>query len=253
VDSVVIAAIVFTCTVAGAGIGMWLRTALPETHLSHDSKDVVKMATGLVATLSALVLGLLIASAKSTFDNQRTGFQQVAANFVVLDRMLANYGPEAKPTRELLHDTVAKLIDRLWPRNGTPAAGLDAAEITNLGAALINSIRALEPKTEAQKTIQSHMQQTGAELSRIRWHLSQQEESSIPTPFLVVLVFWLFVLFMSFGLVSPRNATVITVHVICALSVAGALFLILDLSQPFQGLFQIPDTSFRKALAQLGQ
>jgi hypothetical protein len=253
VDSLFVAGIVFASALAGAGLGMWLRTVLPEPHLSSDSRDVVKLATGLVATLTALVLGLLIASAKSSFDAQKTGFQQFAANFVVIDRMLAQYGPEAKPTRELLHSTVTALTERLWPKDGSRASGLDATEITELGGTLLNAIRALSPKTEVQRSLQSQMLQVGTDLGRLRWQLSQQEESSIPTPFLAVLIFWLFVLFVSFGLGSPRNATVFTAHLICALSVAGAVFLILDLSQPFHGLFQIPDTSFRKALAQMGQ
>jgi hypothetical protein len=253
VDSLLIAAIVFACTFGGAVFGMLLRAALPEHHLSHDSKDVVKMATGLIATLSALVLGLLVASAKSTFDAQKTGFQQIAANFVLLDRTLAQYGPEAKPTRALLRSTVSTLTDRLWPTDGSRSAGLDATELTELGGALLKAVRELTPRTDVQRSLQSQALQIGGELSRLRWSLSQQEDNSVPMPFLVVLVFWLFVLFTSFGLTSPRNATVIVVHFVCALSVAGALFLIVDLGQPFQGVFQIPSTPFRKALTQLGQ
>ena len=252
-DSLVIAGIVFACTFGGAAFGMLLRAVLPEPHLSNDSKDVMKMGMGLIATMSALVLGLLIASAKSSFDAQKAGFQQIAANFVLLDRTLAHYGPEAKPARELLRHTVSTLIDRLWPIDGSKAAGLDAAEITQLGGSVLTAIRDLTPRTDMQRSLQSQALQIGSDLSRIRWHLSQQEDSSIPTPFLVVLVFWLFVLFTSFGLFSPRNATVIIVHCVCALSVAGALFLIVDLSQPFQGMFRIPSTPFAKALGQFGQ
>jgi hypothetical protein len=153
----------------------------------------------------------------------------------------------------LLRSTVSKLTDRLWPTDGSRAAGLDGTEVTELGAALLKAVRELAPKTDVQRSFQSQALQIGSELARLRWSLSQQEDNSVPTPFLVVLVFWLFVLFTSFGLASPRNATVITVHFVCALSVAGALFLIVDLGQPFQGVFQIPSTPFRKALSQLGQ
>jgi hypothetical protein len=171
----------------------------------------------------------------------------------MLDRTLAHYGPEAKPARDLLRRTVSTLVDRLWPAEGSRVSGLDATEITELGGALLKAVRELSPKTDVQRSLQSQALQIGGELSRLRWNLSQQEDSSIPTPFLVVLVFWLFVLFTSFGLYSPRNATVIAVHLVCALSVAGALFLILDLGQPFEGVFQLPSTPFRKALTQLGQ
>jgi hypothetical protein len=253
VDSLIVAAIVFACTFGGAVFGMLLRALLPEPHLSSESKDVMKMGTGLIATISALVLGLLIASAKSTYDTQRTGFQQAAANFVLLDRTLAQYGPEAKPVRDLLRRTVSALIDRLWPTDGSKAAGLDAAEITELGGGIAKALRDLSPSTDLQRALQAQALQIYGEVVRSRWHLAQLDDSSIPTPFLVVLVFWLFVLFTSFGLYSPLNATVITVHFVCALSVAGALFLIVDLSQPFQGVFQISSTPFRKALGLLGQ
>jgi hypothetical protein len=251
VDSLTVAAIVFAATFGGAALGMLLRKALPDPHLSSESKDVMKMGTGLIATISALVLGLLIASAKGSFDVQRSGFQQIAASFVVLDKTLANYGPEAKPARALLRRTVSALIERLWPADGSRGSALDATEITELGGGLLNAVRELTPHTDLQRTLQAQALQIGAEMGRLRWSMSQQEDSAIPTPFLVVLVFWLFVLFTSFGLFSPWNATVIAVHLVCALSVAGALFLIVDLSQPFQGVFQIPSTPFRKALGQL--
>jgi hypothetical protein len=253
VDSLIIAAIVFACTFGGAAFGMVLRTVLPEHHRSDDSKDVMKMGMGLIATISALVLGLLVASAKSSYDAQKSGYQQVAANFVLLDRTLAHYGKEAMPARALLRRTVVTLIDRLWPADGSRVSGLDATEITELGGAVLKAVRELKPQTDVERLLQAQAVQIAGELARLRWSLSQQEDSAIPAPFLVVLVFWLFVLFTSFGLYSPRNATVITVHCVCALSVAGALFLIVDLGQPFQGMFQIPSTPFQKALTQLGQ
>jgi hypothetical protein len=253
VNSFVIAGITFVCTFGGAMFGMFLRTVLPDPHLSSDSKDVIKMGTGLIATMSALVLGLLIASAKSTLDAQRTGFQQGATNFVLLDRVLARYGPEAKPPRALLRQTIASVIDRLWPANGSPAATLDAPEFTANGDALFESIRDLTPQTDAQRTSQSQAIQIGADLTKTRLLLSQRDEGSIPKPFLGILVFWLSVLFTSFGLFSPRNGTVIVVLLVCTLSVASALLLIVDMSEPFTGLFQIPSTSLRTALTQLGQ
>jgi len=253
VSSLVIAGITFVCTFGGAVFGMVLRGVLPDPHLSSDSKDVVKMGTGLIATMSALVLGLLIASAKSTLDAQRTGFQQMATNVVLLDRTLAHYGPEAKAPRELLHKTVGSAIDRLWPADGSPKSGLDAPEFTANGTALYEAIRDLAPTTDAQRASQAQDLQISADVAKTRWLLSQRDEGSIPKPFLAILVFWLSVLFTSFGLFSPRNGTVIVVLLVCALSVASALLLIVDMSEPFTGLFQISSTSLRNALGQLGQ
>lgn len=251
--SLSIAAVVFACAFGGAILGIILRTLLPEHHLNSDSKDVVKLGTGLIATMSALVLGLLIASAKSGFDQQRTGFQQIAANFVLLDRTLAFYGPESKTARDALRRTVATMLDRLWPVDGSPGSGMDAAEITAAGGELYAAVRDLSPGNDAQRSIQAQALQLSTDMARTRWLTSQQDASSIPTAFLVVLILWLSVLFTSFGLFSPRNATVIAMLFVCAVSVAGAVFLIVDLDQPFDGLIQISNGPFRKALSQLGQ
>jgi hypothetical protein len=253
VGSIAIGGIVFACTFGGALAGMILRAVLPEHHVSQESKDVVKLGMGLIATLAALVLGLLIASAKSSFDAQRTGFQQLAANLVLLDRALARYGPETKDTRAALRRLVASTIERLWPENASMASGLDASPLTASGGKLIDQIRDLTPKNEGQRWAQSQALQLTTELARSRWLLIEQNESAIPTPFLVVVVFWLTVLFASFGLFSPWNSTVVATLLVCALSVAGAIFLIVDLDEPFGGLIQISSTPLRNALSQLGQ
>jgi hypothetical protein len=253
VDSLTIAGIVFAFTFGGALFGMFLRRNLPESHMSTESKDVVKMGTGLLATLAALVLGLLIASAKNSFDAQRTGFQQLSTNLILLDRSLKFYGPETKEIRERLRHTVTLLLDHRWPERGARATSLDAADITESATLLYAAIRDLSPKTDAQKAIQSQALQVSWDLARTRWLLNQGDESSIPTPFLFILIFWLAVLFITFGVFSPRNATVIAILLICAISVAGALFLIVELDRPLNGLIQISSKPLRDALGQLGQ
>jgi hypothetical protein len=235
-----VGAIVFACTFGGALVGMTLRALLPERHLTAETKEVVKLGTGLIATLSALVLGLLIASAKSSFDAQRTGFQQLSANLILLDRMLARYGPETKEAR-------------VWPADASQSVGLGAHAITASGATVYERVRDLSPKTDAQRSLQSQCLQICTDLARTRLLLTQEDESAIPRPFLIVVVFWLTVLFTSFGLFSPWNPTVIITLLVCALSVAGAMFLIVDLDQAFDGLIQISSTPLRNALGQLGQ
>jgi hypothetical protein len=257
-----VGAIVFACTFGGALLGMVLRRVLPEHHMSSESKDVVKLGTGLIGTLAALVLGLLIASAKSSFDAQRTGFQQLSANLVLLDRALARYGPETKQTREALRGLVASTIERLWPKEGAAsdqsessprASALGGSAITTSGTAILDRIRDLSPKTEGQRLLQSQAMSISGDLGRTRWLLVEQQESALPTPFLVVVVFWLSFLFLSFGLFSPPNPTVIVTLLVCALSVAGAMFLIVDLDDPFGGLIQISSNSLRNALSQMNQ
>ena len=248
-----VAALVFACALGGALLGILLQRVLPSAHLSHESKDVIKLGTGLVATMAALVLGLLVGTAKSSFDSQTTGFQQLATNVILLDGALKSYGPDAEESRELLRQLVAVTIDHLWPPDGSPHSTLADSQLTDAGRAFHAAIRDLAPRDDAQRFAQSQALAIGSELARTRWNLSQQDEDSLPLPFLAVLAFWLFVLFTSFGLFSPRNETVIAVLFVCALSVAGAVYLIVDLDQPFEGLLQVSSTPLRNALAQLGK
>jgi hypothetical protein len=252
-DSFVVAGIVFVCTFGGAWLGMFLRRVLPDQHLGSDSKDVIKLGTGLIATMSALVLGLLVSSAKASFDAQRAGFQQISTNFILLDRALAQYGPDAKDARETLRKLVANTLERLWPADGSRPAHLDSGEITAEGTAFFAAVRELKPRDETQRAAQAQAIQIGAEMAKTRWMMTQQEDGSIPKPFLVVLVFWLAVLFTSFGLFSPRNATVVVVLLLCAVSVSAALFMIVDMDRPFEGVFQISSAPMRSALSQMGK
>jgi hypothetical protein len=253
VNSLAIAGIVFVCVFGGAMAGMVLRRFLPESHLREESKEVIKLGTGLIATMVALVIGLLVATATSDFATQSNSFQDMATNLVLLDRVLAHYGPEANQSREQLRRTVASAIDRRWPENTQAQAILAVPTHGTDGRTIVDSIRELAPRDDAQRALQSQAFQIAADLARSRWLMSEQHEGSIPMPFLVVLAFWLFVLFVSFGLFSPRNPTVIAVLLLCALSVAGAILLILDLDQPFEGFIQISGAPLRDAREQLGR
>ena len=252
-SSIVIAGIVFVCTFGGAMLGMFLRSVLPEAHLNPDSKEVIRITSGLLATLAALVLGLLVASAKSGFDAQENGFQQLAANVIVLDRLLARGGPNTDKAREALHRTVSRTIDSLWPEADSKSSGMDASEITSEADSFFATIRDLDAGDDSQRTIQTQALQLAAEMARTRWLLSQEQDSASSIPFFVVLLFWLFALFVSFGLFAPRNSAVMTAIVVCALSAAVAVFLIVDLNRPSGGLIQVPSTSLRYALSQLGK
>ena len=252
-EALTVAGVVFAATFGGTLLGMVLRRRLPETHLNHDSKDVVRTGTGLLATLAALVLGLLLASAKGSYDAQRAGFQQLATNLIVLDRALKVYGPEAAPAREHLRRTVGLMLDHRWPADRARPGSLDAPEITASAVAFYAAVRDLPAPTDAQKATQAQALQVSADLARTRWQLSQGEASAIPLPFLVVLVAWLAVLFVTFGLFATPNGTVVAVLAACALSLAGALFLIVELDQPFDGLIQVSSKPLRDALGQLGR
>lgn len=250
----IIAAIVFACVFGGALLGMILRTALPPHSIGDESKDVVKTGMGLVATMAALVLGLLVASAKSAYDSQKAGLDEIAANIILLDTVLEQYGPPAREAREILRYSVSQAIERLWPADASQVAGLGAAEVPAAGKSLYARILELSPETDIQRATQSEAVQLAASLAHTRLLLiAENKSATISGVFLVVLSFWLLVLFASFGLFAPRNALVVVALLISALSVSGAIFLILELDQPFGGLIQISSTPLRNALAHLGK
>ena len=251
--SLAIAAVVFACLYGGALLGVSLRALLPEAHLSSESKDTVKLAMGLVATMAALVLGLLTASAKSTFDTQNSEVQQTAAQIILLDRTLAQYGPETGDIRTLLHRLVAFRLAATWPEDGSHAKALSGAETTPSVEAIENGIRALTPQSDAQRAQQARALGICATLIETRWLMFAQANNSLPVPFLVVLIFWLALLFASFGVYAPRNATVLSALLLCALAVSGSTFLILEMSQPLDGVIKISGAPLRYALSQLGQ
>ena len=238
--------IVLVCVFGGSILGMVLHTILPEHHLSADSKDVIKLGMGLTATMSALVLALLTNSAKGSFDTQRNELTQMSANIILLDRVLAHYGPETKDARDLLKGTVANMINRMWPDEGSgPQLEPVSAE------AFYDKIQALSPQNEVQRALQAQAVKMSVDIGQARWLLFEQGGRSIPMPFLVLLIFWVTVIFLSFGLFAPRNATVIVTLFLCALSVSGAIFLIMELDHPFGGLVQISSAPLRSALSQI--
>lgn len=203
VDSLVMSSAALVSSVAGVGVGFWIQGRLPGSHLAGESRDVVKQVLGLIATMVALVIGLLVASAKTAFDAQEAGFEKLSTNVIVLDKALIGYGPEAVPARAMLKGTLASTIDLLWPSESSrPAASLDDRAITEDAARFYSAIRDLTPKTDAQREIRTQAIQTAAELSRTRWSLGLPSTPLLPTPFLVVLISWLTVLFAGFGLLG---------------------------------------------------
>ncbi len=246
--------VVFVCTLGGALAGMRLRESLPGHHLSDDSKDTIKLAIGLIATMTALVLGLVTASAKSAFDTIDTAVKQGAENVLALDRTLARYGPETGEIRAALKKALERRIELTWPERATPSAEeLDPSALTKGVEALADRIQALTPQNDAQRYLQSRATDLTENLLEARWLGLGGGSTSIPPLFRVVLLFWLTVIFGSFGLFAPRNATVFAVLVVCALSVAGAVFLITELDRPFDGLLKVSPDPMRFAYAHMNE
>src|SRR5882762_2567803 len=241
------------CIFGGAVLGLLLSGLLPEWHLRDNSRDTVKVVSAMIATLAALVLGLLISSAKSSFDAVDTAITQSAAKIILLDRALASYGPETKDAREQLRNTVVAGIEIFWPGEKTEGSGWAGFERTNSMEVLQAKLRQLTPATDTQRQLLSQAEQLSSQMLEARWLSIAQAQRTLPMTFLVVLLFWLTMLHISFGLLAPRNATVITVLLISALSVSGAIFIILDMTHPLQGMIKVSSTPMRNALEHLGK
>ena len=253
-SALIIALVAFACIFGGTLLGMFLRTILPGHHVSDDSKSAVMLGTGMIATMAALVLALLIASAKGNYDTMSSDLTQASARVILLDRLMAHYGPETKEARDLLRHSIASTIKRIWPEDNIGQAIVEAPEGRVPIEAIQDKLCQLSPRNDAQRWLQSRALQVSGDIAEGRWLLIEQlGQSSVPMPFLVMLVFWLTVIFAGFGLFSPRNATVIAVLLICALSAAGALFLIMELDTPYEGLIKVSSAPLRTALAHLGQ
>lgn len=248
-----VALIVFACTFGGALIGMWLRTALPEQHVDEQSRNAINTGVGLIAAMSALVLGLITASAKSSYDNVDAAVRATAVDVLTLDRVLARYGPEAGALRADLKAMVARRMEAIWPPDPASTVRLDPMGSLTLAESLIERIRDLRPHTRSQETLQPRALELAESLLKVRWLVVAEGTRTIPLPFLVILLLWLTLTFTSYGLFAPNNVTVLAVLSVCALSIAGALFLVLELDSPFQGWLKVPAEPMRYAVSHLNQ
>jgi hypothetical protein len=249
----IIALIVFVCVFGSALLGLYLRTVLPEHHLSEESNGVVKLATGLIATMAALVLGLLISSAKSQLDTANADIVRNAASIVSLDRELADYGPETQEIRASLKRTYATTMQILASGDPSQFAGLSSSEGADRVEDLQRKLKAITPRTEEQHQRQAHAIQIINDLAAARWLELLGAKGAIPTPLLVVLVSWLAMIFGTFGLFALRNGTIIAVLVMGALSTSEAIFLILEMNTPLSGVMRVSLQPMRDAVVLLGR
>jgi hypothetical protein len=250
VSPLVVSCVLFGCIAAAGLVGMLVARVLPGHHLAPESRDAVKQGLALIATLSALVLGLLVAAAKGSYDSNTNTVRQMAADVMLLDRLLAQYGTDTKEARDLLRRMAEVTLNRLWPDSGQADVVPGAARAD--ADAFFEKLAALNPRTDAQRSLKARALDVINGLMQTRLRLFAQKDSNIPTPFLVVLALWLMILFAGIGLMAPYNHTVVVVLTVCALSVAGALFLILELDRPFEGLMRVSSSPVREAVSRLG-
>ena len=240
--------IVLAAVFGSAVLAMLIGRRLPESHSRDDTKGVVAVSMGVVGTLTALVLGLLISTASSTFNLRTQEVTQMAANLIQLDHLLRRYGPEAGGIRYLLRQYTANKFQDLFPQGGATAVKLEDPTTVSILEELQDRLATMEGHSADQRWLQSQAETLTTEIVDARWLLIEQDGVGIPVPVLILVLFWLCLLFISFGIFAPHNATVAVVLFLCALAVAGAIQTILDLSRPFEGLIRVSGQPLRHAL-----
>ena len=243
--------VAFAFIFGGAFLGLLIRYKLPDRHLSGDTKDIVRQGTTLIATLASLVLGLLIASANERFETESSQVKQLVANIILLDGTLKLYGPETDGIRAAMRREVGVLADRIWSENSSSDRKAPTFEATDLGMRLYSEVVKLSPKTDAQRFLQAKASDAITDVGKTRLLLFTSAGRSIPIPFLIVLIGWLTLIFASISLFAESNARAIAVLCIFSFSATAAIFLILELSQPFAGIMMISDQPLRDALPAL--
>ena len=248
---IIIAAILFGGLVGVILVGARLRRLIPAEHLSTDSKDAVKLALGLVATMTAILLGLLVSSAKNSFDTARSEVIQMSAKIALLDRILVLYGKQTEDARRALRDSVAEGVRRTWPPDGRRPATLDPNE--QMGDAVYAAISQLAPMDDAQRALKAEAVTLMIQLAELRSLVQAQAVSSLSRPLLVALVIWLVVIFLGFAILAPPNTTSTLALLAGAFSVGCAVFIILELDYPFAGVVRIPSEPMIRTLDHLSK
>ena len=244
-------AIASACLLAAVCVGMWLRRFLPEHHVSPDSRDTVKLAMGLVATMSALLLGLLVNSAKTSYDTTRTQVMQKASKFALVDRVLAIYGPQAAAVRGQLHALIEESTRRLWPGEADVPAGWKPGP--EVGNAFYVALLRLEARDDTERALKAQAVSLTLEIGQLHSLMLAESTPSRSKPMLIVVVLWLVMIFLGFSLIAPPNPTANFALIASALCVAGAIFLILELDCPFSGLMRISSEPMLNVLHQRGE
>jgi hypothetical protein len=240
--------IAFVVIFSGAMFGMYLGRALP---LTPETKDSIKDALTLIVTMAALVLGLLVASAKGHYDQEVDGLTQLSANLISLDRVLANYGPEAKEARTLLREIGVGALARISPQQDAQA--LQSAAQPRPAEQLQTKIQELTPKDDAQRVSKSEALRLIFSIGSTRWLMYLQRTTATPLILVFVLIFWLTIIFIRLGMLAPFNAIVVASLFVAAASVAAAILLIMRVYAPYEGMLQLPLAPLKAALEQIGR
>jgi hypothetical protein len=246
----IIGLIVFAVVLAGALLGWAFRQRLPAHHLGDETKNLVSVSMAVVATISALVLGLLVANANASFTARGGEVTALSAQILRLDQILRRYGPETGEARETLRQYAELKTADLFPDNPQDLR-LDDQSTYELLQRLEDSLLALKPANSRDQWWLGQAMTLVGKIGDTRWLLAQQVGQGTPKAFVALLVFWLTLLFASFGLFAPSNLTSAVTLTLCAVAVAGAIGMILELEGGFGGVVHISPQPMRQAVAAL--
>jgi hypothetical protein len=256
VNAIITALVVFVVVVGATLLGSSLGRRLPTDQVSGQTWSSVSLGIGFISTMAAIVLGLLVASAKGSYDTKHDEVQGAAAKFIVLDRTLRQYGPETQAIRTLLLDRVESLASMRWvikeQTSSDPRAG--AAPPATYGyEQLWLSIQTLSPANDVQRALQARALNVVDQLGQMRWFLTAQSSEGVSMPMLVALVAWLAVIAGCAGVFAPRHRTMLVVAVLCAMAVSGTIFLLMELYDPFGGVMRMSTAPLQTAVDVLSQ
>jgi hypothetical protein len=247
----VYALIAFGALFGGGLLGLLLGLVLHADYRNDATQKIVQTTVGMVSLLSALVLGLLVATAKNKFDTNVKQTEDIAASLMLTDRQFVNYGPDAEPSRALLRQYAVANIAENWPDANAPKPAPNDPPAWKTLEQLQLALSNLKPTSEAQRAELATAAKTVADLAKTEWLRTAQASTHVQHPFIVVMIVWLFILFVSYGVFAPRNPVVVVALLVGALSIAGAVALIVDLDTPFAGFIVVSPDSMLQALSRM--
>jgi hypothetical protein len=253
VNAILVGLLVSASVFAAALVGLYGLQRLPPTHRSKETLDTVRLGIAMLSVLSSLVLGLLIASAKGSWDTTDRSVRAYAADLVLLDETLRDFGNAAAEPRRLLRDYTLRMMHDIWPAEGTRPPTVDDRAAGQMLERVRERIRALVPSDAPAKWLQDQALTTHVSLLRQRWQLIEEQEPAVRPVVLMILVSWISVIFASFGLDAPRNGTVIGAFLVCSLAIGGSVFLILEMDSPFRGVLAISSEPMARAIGHMDE
>ena len=237
------AVLTFLSVLGAALLGLFTKTRLPSLHVD-DTTTVVRLVGNLFVVMTSLLLGLMLNSAKNTFETNNRNIRALATELILLDRTMRALGPEAEDARRHLVEYVQIALKEanVLEANPQAEASLEAAG---------TSLRTIRVSDEQQVALWNDARELYRQVVRQRWIVIDASGGTIPTPLIIMLILWLAIIFASFGYRAPRNIIVTASCLLAALLISAALYLILDMDTPSSSTIRASNIPFQRALAQL--